>query len=64
MLILERKLGTSIIINGNIRVYYSSYNHQTGKIKIGIDAPKNVTVDREEIHQRKLDGVPRNANSQ
>ena len=63
MLILERKLGESIIINGNIQVLYSSYNCHTGKIKLGIEAPKDITVDREEIHQRKLDGVPRNANT-
>ena len=60
MLVLERRVGESIIINGNIQIWYSSLNHQTGKIKLAISAPPEITVDREEIHRRKLQGVQRN----
>lgn len=64
MLVLERRIGQSIIINGNIEIWYSSLDRQTGKIKLAIEAPKDIVVDREEIHYRKLDGVPQHANSE
>jgi carbon storage regulator len=63
MLVLERKPGQRIIINGNIQIIYSSCDYRTGKIKIGIEAPKDVIIDREEIHQRKLDEAIKNANA-
>jgi len=47
MLILTRKLGESIIIEDNIKITVVDINKQ--QIKLGIDAPKNVTVNREEI---------------
>lgn len=47
MLILTRKLGESIIIEGNIKITVVAINKQ--QIKLGIDAPKNVTINREEI---------------
>ena len=53
MLILERRIGQAIIINGNIEVYYSSLDPRTGKIKLAISAPKEVVIDRQEIHERK-----------
>lgn len=47
MLILTRKLGESIIIEDNIKITVVDINKQ--QIKLGIDAPKNVTIYREEI---------------
>lgn len=47
MLILTRKLGESIIIEGNIKITVVDINKR--QIKLGIDAPKNVTINREEI---------------
>lgn len=47
MLVLTRKLGESIIIEGNIKITVVDINKQ--QIKLGIDAPKNVTINREEI---------------
>ncbi len=44
MLILTRKVGQSIIIDGDIVVKILGDNH--GQIKIGIDAPKDVPVHR------------------
>ena len=53
MLVLQRRAGESIIIDGNIRV--TIYPHPSGRkqYSVHIDAPRSVTVDREEIHIRK-----------
>lgn len=53
MLSLSRKIDQSIIINGNIRVKILKNDGHT--VRLGIDAPKDVVVDREEIHLRKLE---------
>ena len=51
MLMLSRSPGKAIIIGGNIRVYVAQV---TGlQVRLGIDAPKGVVVDREEIHARR-----------
>ena len=47
MLILTRKLGESVVIGDNIKVIVSDIKN--GQIKLGISAPKNVTVNREEV---------------
>lgn len=48
MLILTRKKGESIIIDGNIEV--KIVECEDGKVKIGIDAPKNVEILRKELY--------------
>ncbi len=50
MLILTRKLGESIIIEDNIKVTVVEINKQ--QIKLGIDAPKHITINREEIAKK------------
>ena len=47
MLILTRKLGKSIVIGDNIKVTITDIKY--GQIKLGITAPKGVTVNREEV---------------
>ncbi len=47
MLVLTRKKNESIIINGNIEV--KIIESEDGKVKIGIDAPRNVTIHRKEV---------------
>lgn len=47
MLILTRKKGESIIISGNIEIQIM--NIEDGKVKIGIEAPKEVSVFRSEV---------------
>ncbi len=47
MLVLSRKLGESIVIGDNIRVTVVGVNG--GKIRIGIEAPQDVLVLREEL---------------
>ena len=54
MLILTRKVGETIIINENIEV--TVLGIQGGQIRIGVNAPKDVAVHREEIHQKILKG--------
>ena len=51
MLVLSRKIGESIIIDGGITVTVVAVNGN--KVRIGISAPPDVTVDREEMHVRR-----------
>jgi carbon storage regulator len=52
MLILTRRPHEVIRIAGNIRVVLLS--RKGDQIRIGIEAPDDVVVDREEVHFRKL----------
>ncbi|ODS33133.1 MAG: carbon storage regulator [Candidatus Scalindua rubra] len=50
MLILTRKLGESIIIEDDIKITVVDIGkHQ---IKLGISAPKNITINREEVFKK------------
>ena len=55
MLVLTRKAGEEIVIQGNIRVTVVSVG--PGRVRIGIVAPDDVTVDRGEIHAIKTEVV-------
>ena len=50
MLVLTRKVGETVVINDNITL--TVLGIQGGQIKVGINAPKAVSVHREEIYQR------------
>ncbi len=50
MLLLTRTIGETIIIDGGIKV--TVIDIQGTHIKLGIDAPKEVKVYREEIYER------------
>jgi carbon storage regulator len=50
MLILTRKVGETIVINDNIRVTVLSV--KGNQIRLGVDAPEDVPVHRQEIHKR------------
>lgn len=50
MLILTRKKDESIIIDGNIEVKIIEI--EDGKIKIGIEAPKNIEILRKELYEK------------
>jgi carbon storage regulator len=47
MLVLSRKLGESIILDGTIKVTVVAVDRN--KVRIGIEAPPEVPVHREEI---------------
>jgi carbon storage regulator len=56
MLVLSRKIGQKILIGDDIVV-------EVVKVKgfgvmLGITAPDDVSIDREEVRARKNDGVP------
>ena len=51
MLILTRSQNESIIINDDIKITVISDRH--GQVKLGIDAPKDVEIWREEIYTKR-----------
>lgn len=52
MLILTRKVGEKLIINDDIVVTILEF--KGNQVRVGIDAPKDVTIYREEIYERIL----------
>lgn len=54
MLILSRRTGESFMIGDNIRI--TILNARGSQVRIGIDAPKDTPVHREEIYQRMQSG--------
>ena len=50
MLILTRKVGESIMIGDSVEVKILGL--RAGQVKIGIEAPKDLKVHREEIYDR------------
>ncbi|MBX9582497.1 MAG: carbon storage regulator [Gemmataceae bacterium] len=52
MLVLTRKPGEQIVIGHGIRVTVVSVG--PGRVKIGVEAPPEVRVDRAEIHEKVL----------
>lgn len=65
MLILSRRVGESLKIGDNVEVTILSV--KGNQVRIGINAPKDVTVHREEIYtrikeeQKQQPGLPRTA---
>ena len=53
MLILSRKVGEAIIIAGNIKIRV--LENKGGLVKLGVEAPDQVIVHREEIYLRILE---------
>ena len=53
MLVLTRRIGEEIVIDGNIHVTVLAI--QGNKIRIGITAPPSVPVDRLEIHEKRVE---------
>jgi carbon storage regulator len=51
MLILTRRVGEAIMIGKDIEVRVLGVQGQ--QIRLGVQAPKDVVVDREEVTQRK-----------
>lgn len=47
MLVLSRKLGEKIVIGGNITVTVADIDR--GRIRLGIEAPRDVPIYRQEL---------------
>ena len=59
MLVLSRKVDEAIVIAGKVRVVVAEVRGD--KVRLAVEAPRNVTVDREEVHllkQRQTRGPP------
>lgn len=57
MLVLTRKIGESIVINDDITIMILGTKRLHGsnissQVRLGIEAPKNVTVHREEVFEK------------
>jgi carbon storage regulator len=51
MLVLTRRVGEEIVIGETIRVMVVAV--QGNKVRIGVDAPDSVPIDRLEIHEQR-----------
>lgn len=56
MLVLSRRVGESLVIEGDIRVTVIAV--QGDRIRLGVTAPANVRVDRAEVHARREEFRP------
>ena len=62
MLILSRRTDESIVIGDEVTITILSVKGK--QVRIGIDAPANVTVHREEIYQRIQSGDTQSGDTQ
>lgn len=51
MLVLTRHVGEELVIAGNIFIRVVAI--EGNKVRVGIEAPRSVRVDREEVHRRR-----------
>lgn len=51
MLVLTRRVGETLIIGDNIKL--TIVGVKSGQVRVGIDAPKEVQIQREELLLRK-----------
>ena len=57
MLVLTRRVGEEIVIDGGIRITVNAV--QGEKVRIGVTAPPDVRVDRAEVHLRRSEFADR-----
>lgn len=62
MLVLSRRIGEEIIIGRNVRLTILEVKGHT--VRVGIDAPANVPVDRKEVRDRRAELVGRSGSAQ
>jgi len=61
MLVLTRRIGEEIIITAadGQQITVAVLGVRGNQVRLGVDAPHDVVIDRMEIHERKLMGVER-----
>ena len=52
MLVLSRKIGEVIMVGDNIRI--TVLEIRGDKVRLGFVAPEEVTVDRQEVHEKRM----------
>ena len=60
MLVLTRRLGESITIGDNVKIVIVDIDGN--QVKLGIEAPRNIEIYREELYE-KIKGYPFNNRS-
>lgn len=55
MLVLTRKIGEKIVIGEDIYVCVIEVNNN--KVRLGIEAPSSVSINRLEVHLRESEGL-------
>lgn len=51
MLVLTRRIGETIVVDGEIHITVVAVDGN--RVRIGVNAPPSVPVDRQEIHVRR-----------
>jgi carbon storage regulator len=54
MLILNRRVGQTILIGADVVVSVEEIDWRQGRVRLGVRAPRDVPVDRAEVRARKL----------
>jgi len=62
MLLLARKAGQSVVIDGNIRVTVDRIGRRV--VRLTVEAPREIRVDREEVWNRHRSEKPTRARKQ
>jgi len=52
MLVLTRKAGESIVVGGDVVV--TVLEIKGGQVRLGVDAPRDVSIHRSEVHEQVL----------
>ena len=61
MLVLTRRGGESVRIGDGVTV--TVLEDRARQVRLGIDAPKEIPVHREEVHERIREGISQDADS-
>jgi carbon storage regulator len=51
VLVLSRRMGEQIVINGCVKI--TLLEMSGNRVRVGVDAPHAIRVDRAEIHERR-----------
>jgi len=54
-LVLNRRVGETVVID-DAKIKVTVIGIDNGSARLAIEAPRDITIDRQEIHERKLGG--------